>query len=152
AAQESKNRLRRGDQGRQSRPQTDRPLALQKAPARSFRAATRAPCVWAGPTHTHSVCRAAAVALRAHRGARPLDVHITLTEDDRAGAVAGFAHARAQLRQFCVRIHHVTLDGLASGLIVPTVIDCYPTTFEFVRPTELRPGHPCRHAWGSYFH
>ena len=64
---------------------------------------------------------------------------LTAAEQDSARAAARSAHAPTQIRQVCVRVHHVTLDGLTCALIVATVVQGHPLTTELLRTLDILP-------------
>jgi hypothetical protein len=74
-----------------------------------------------------------------------LDEHLVFTEQNGTGASAGFAHARAKLREVLVGIHHVAFDRLESGWLESAVIERDPKALELTGATELGPGHSGLH-------
>src|SRR5690606_20133445 len=84
------------------------------------------------------------------RAGRRLDVHVPLTEDDRASALAGLAHPSAELAELRIGVDHVTFDGLARVLIVTAVVDGYPEAAIPVGATKLRPRHSGGHGRATF--
>jgi hypothetical protein len=68
-----------------------------------------------------------------------------ITEENGARAPLPLAEPSAEIREVRVRIHHVSLDGLHTRLVIPTVVERDPKTLELRGSTDLRPSDPIRH-------